>query len=208
MKSNLKLIVATILLLAYQSGKAQNCLVKFESDAGPDIDACSGGQVNLSGIIGGEASHGVWKGGKGIFEPSRTSLEAHYFPADDEKGVVVLTLEAFNPKYPACVPVASKTKLTMHKEPHVTAGESQRIQAGMPVALKGTLTGDARQLIWTSSGSGTFNNVHEMNAVYTPSKIDIKNGGCSLTLVAEAFTGCPSDSASISISISGNNQSK
>lgn len=204
MKRNRITMIAVFMLLVNQYGRAQNCLAKFESDAGPDIEACSGGQVNLSGIIGGDATRGVWKGGKGIFEPSRTSLEAHYFPADDEKGTVVLTLEAFNPKFPECLPVSSRITLTLHKEPHVTTNESMRAAAGNDVQLQGTLTGDAQRITWTSTGSGTFSDGHLLNAVYTPSKTDIKNGGCSLTLSATPYNGCPPDSASLSLSISGN----
>lgn len=197
------LLVTVLILLAFSTSHAQNCKSKFESSAGPDIDVCAGGQVNLNGIIGGDASKGIWKGGKGIFEPSRNSTEVHYFPAEDEKGNVVLTLEAFNPKFPDCVPARSNITLTLHREPHVTAGENLRIQPGSTAQLQGTSTGDAKQLTWKTAGTGTFTNVHQLNALYTPSKTDIKNGGCSLTLVAEPFPGCPPDNASISLSIAG-----
>lgn len=200
--------MAAILLFLLSSSHAQNCTVKFESNAGPDIDVCSGGQVNLNGSIGGSASKCEWKGGKGIFEPGRNSAEVHYFPAEDEKGKVVLTLEAFNPKFRDCVPARSNIVLTLHSEPHVTAGENLRIQPGSVAQLQGTITGDAKQLTWKTAGTGTFTNVHQLNAVYTPSKTDIKNGGCSLTLTAEPFPGCPPDNASITLSIVGSAQNR
>ena len=188
-----------VFLFFTADGLAQNCPVTFESNAGPDIDVCRGGQVNLYGTIGGSASQGEWKGGKGTFNPNRTSLETSYTPADDETGVIELTLEAFNPRYKTCAPVRSTIKLRMHTEPHISAGGDRRIAIGNRVMLGADLKGDAQGVTWKSSGSGTFSDANSLVAEYFPSKEDLESRNITLTIAAEPWPGCMPDSAQVTI---------
>ena len=199
-KANPEIIAATFLLFGFGvCAYAQNCTVTFEAYAGPDIDVCKGGQVNLNGVIGGSASRCEWKGGMGTFEPDRTTLEAHYTPAENEKDTVTLTLEGFNPRYKQCAPAQSKINLRIHREPHISAGGNKRVADDSKVMLHSELAGDAMLLTWKTDGSGTFSDANKADAVYQPSKVDLENRKVQLTIVAEPWPGCPPDSAEVGV---------
>jgi hypothetical protein len=190
--------IITALLFAFNISNAQDCSKNFEVDAGPSIDVCADGQVNLYGSFGGDATKVRWTGGLGKFEPNRESAEVHYFPAEGEKEVV-LTLEAYNPNLPQCKPATSKVTISVHKEPHVNAGSDKQTFTGEPVKLNGSLEGDVVATSWSSGGNGTFADVHQLNTIYSPSKQDIADGKSMITLYAEPFPGCPPDSSTINI---------
>jgi len=48
--------------------------------------------------------------------------------------------------------------------------------------LSGSRGGSATSSTWTTSGTGTFNDVTIVNAVYTPSAADITAGTVTLTI--------------------------
>src|SRR5438094_330962 len=106
-KRKIKIIISTIfmlMILCLQS-RAQDCKGHFEVNAGPDIDVCEGGTVQLHGIIGGDATKAAWRGGKGTFTPGRFSVETEYTPSEEEKSSgLVLTLVASNPDMKDCPP--------------------------------------------------------------------------------------------------------
>lgn len=187
-----------IFFFFYINAKSQDCNSKFEANAGPDIDVCEDGQVNLDGMIGGEATNVHWKGGAGIFTPNRETLQAHYVPAPEEFGKdIVLTLEANNPSL-KCPSVTSTTLIRVNSQPEVNAGGDQEICKNEKVLLKGTVKGRAKSLSWKTNGSGKFDNSTNANANYTPSENDIAQGVLTLELTAEPFGYCnPSTDAMI-----------
>ncbi len=63
------------------------------------------------------------------------------------------------------------------------AGNDVTICEGVSVTLNGAITG-APSSLWTTSGSGTFNNPNILKPIYTPSAADIANGTVTLTLKA------------------------
>lgn len=188
---------------AQDSTRVASCSHKFVVDAGPEINVCENGSVQLSGIIGGEASRGTWIGGKGKFEPNRKTLTAEYSPDSTEFGTtVVLTLVGDNPNYPECPKVRSLTRININLQPKVSAGENQRVCQGSMVKLKGKLLeGKAKQLLWSTSGTGLFSDVTKADATYTPSDADAGIGAVRLTLKAIPFGVCLPDSGAIAITI-------
>jgi hypothetical protein len=55
---------------------------------------------------------------------------------------------------------------------------------------------------WTSSGTGTFNNANEINAIYTPSAADIASGSVVITLTTNDPTGpCPAVNDAMTLTI-------
>src|SRR5258706_7955581 len=101
-KLNTTIIFCTggmLLVMLSPHVKSQDCKTHYEANAGPDINVCEGGTVQLNGTFGGDATEATWHGGKGIFLPGRNSAETEYTPAAEETGKnVVLTLMADNPK--------------------------------------------------------------------------------------------------------------
>lgn len=68
-------------------------------DAGANILACTNdATVNLSGVISGATTTGVWTGGAGTFTPGDTDLNASYTPTAGEisAGTIFLTLTSTN----------------------------------------------------------------------------------------------------------------
>lgn len=74
---------------------------------------------------------------------------------------------------------------TINALPVVNAGSDQSICAGQTATLNGSITGGASTGIWTTSGSGSFNNSSLLNATYTPSSLDIAAGIVTLTLTSD-----------------------
>jgi hypothetical protein len=172
-------------------------------DAGPDIDVCQGGSVGLNGNIGGNSARGFWQGGKGQFDPNRKSLQVEYTPDSSEYGKeVVLSLVADNPNYPECPKKSDDVILRVNKEVKADAGANQKICPGEKVHVHGKmLKGAAQRTEWVTTGTGTFDDVTKLDAVYTPSKQDASKQGCSIRLVAYPFGVCLPDSDAFALTI-------
>ncbi len=64
------------------------------------------------------------------------------------------------------------------------AGTDFTTCANVPATLAGSVTGGSTTGIWASSGSGTFDDATNFNAVYTPSFSDLSAGSVTLTLTS------------------------
>ncbi len=76
------------------------------------------------------------------------------------------------------------SSVTVTLNPTVATGGNQTICAGSStVGLGGIVGGTATGGYWTSSGTGTFSpDTNALNAIYTPSPLDVANGSVTLTL--------------------------
>jgi len=152
-------------------------------DAGIDQTICAGTTATMNGNVGGGATSGSWTtSGTGTFNNSN-SLTAIYTPstADITAGTVTITLTTNDPAGP-CIAVSNTMILTINQAATVNAGVDQAICAGSTATMSGTFGGSATSATWSSSGSGSFSNSSLLNAVYTPSAMDITNGTVTLTL--------------------------
>lgn len=154
-------------------------------DAGPDQLICEGENVNLTGSVSGIAINPMWSTtGGGLFDDP-SSLNAVYFPdvTDIAAGQVQLILNTDDPDGPGGCPVGTDTvEVIINLVPIVDAGPDQAIPAGNTVNLAGTIGGGATSAIWSSNGSGIFDDVTSLTAVYTPSAADILSGSVILIL--------------------------
>ncbi|HET6244456.1 MAG TPA: PKD domain-containing protein, partial [Bacteroidia bacterium] len=160
---------------------------------------CEGDQIQLSGIFGGTASALNWSGGTGDFTPNSTNPTVTYTPslADIISGSVTIYLTSDNPPGPCDVALDSLT-ITINPVPTADAGIPQTICEGETVNLSGTIGGSATGGEWSSLG-GTYSSTSDLNAVYTPSIVDVSNGFVSITLTT---TGpCPSATDNVLITI-------
>ncbi len=196
----LKVVFAVGLLLLFFSKTNAQC--NFEVNAGPGIDVCNGGQVNMFGKIGGDATTAFWRGGKGTFTPDRNALEVHYTPDPGETGTTVfLMLIASNPAMPNCQPQRDEIKIVVNEEVHANAGGNKSTCTADPVQMNGTVKGHAKQNIWLTNGNGKFDNPYHADALYYPSEADIKTGALSLEFVAVPFGVCDNDTDRIILTI-------
>lgn len=155
------------------------------SDAGSDQTICEGSDVVLAGSVSGVATNPVWTSlGGGTFDDP-TNLGATYFPdpSDVNAGSVQLVLSSDDPDGPGGCPAASDTvEVTINSLPTVDAGPDQAVPAGNTITLSGILGGGATGGIWSTNGSGVFDDITSLNAVYTPSAADILSGNVILIL--------------------------
>jgi hypothetical protein len=163
-------------------------------NAGTDAVICSGSTYTLSGILGGIATSSTWSSsGMGIFDDAN-SLTAFYTPstADITAGTVTLTLTTNDPAG-VCPSVNDAMALTINGAATVNAGADAVICSGSTYTQSGIRGGSANSSNWSTSGSGFFNDVSSLTAVYTPSPADITVGSVTLRLTTNDPAGpCPS----------------
>ncbi len=84
-----------------------------------------------------------------------------------------------------CQSLANTVVLTVNQAATATAGANATICAGSTYTLSGAIGGSAGSSLWTTSGSGGFNNASLLAAIYTPSAGDITAGTVTLTLTTD-----------------------
>ena len=121
-----------------------------------------------------------------------TSPFPTYTPSslDLENGQVILTVQATNQ---ACSTVADSSILVLFEDlPRVNAGpgdtsfmtpgieqiapETDQVCEGNTYQLSGAVEGGNNLYVWSTSGTGSFNNPNSTDPIYTPSAQDIANG--------------------------------
>ncbi|MBK9765121.1 MAG: gliding motility-associated C-terminal domain-containing protein [Flavobacteriales bacterium] len=154
-------------------------------NAGADVITCSNQlQVPLSGTVEGGATTGLWStSGTGSFSPSASTLNAAYIASslDSLSGTVDITLISTNNGL--CTMVSDVMTITILPNAIADAGDDQVVCATTnTVQLIGTITGNATQGQWTTTGAGSFApNATDANAVYQFDASDAAMGTLTFT---------------------------
>lgn len=82
----------------------------------------------------------------------------------------------------------------------VVAGPDQTVPSNQPVVVSGTVTGTS-QVLWTSSGTGTFTNAAASSTSYNPSTSDFVAGQVTLTLIATPAAGSTCSGVSSALTV-------
>lgn len=139
-------------------------------EAGEDLAVCEGGQVQLSGDIGGSAIAGEWSASVagGIFIPNNQSLDAVFTPPAGV-GEIILSLKTNDPAGP-CEATTDLVKLLVDAAALVDAGLPQTVCKGDTIQLDGKIGGSASTVIWTSNldGGEFFPSAAAPDAKYLP----------------------------------------
>lgn len=172
-------------------------------DAGGPYTSCANNsQVLLAGSVT-VAGGGRWSStGTGTFAPNDSSLNATYTPsaADITAGSVDITLTSI--QNGGCNPVDQTVTLTISAAPVVDAGSPATVCANnADVVLSGSVTGPTTTGEWSTSGDGTFSNITDLNATYTPGTNDISNGSVTLTLESTNNGSCNPVTSDVIITI-------
>ncbi|MBL4664991.1 MAG: gliding motility-associated C-terminal domain-containing protein [Nitrospinaceae bacterium] len=170
--------------------------------SGGPATICEGSSYRLSGSFGGGASSITWAGGDGLFDDN-TLPAATYSPGplDIGAGSVILTITSDDPAGP-CPFVSATMTLTINAAPTVGAGGDATICAGTTHTLSGTMGGSTSSITWSSSGTGSFDDVNLLGATYTPSDADTAAPGIiTLTITSNDPDGAPGPCTAVAASM-------
>ncbi|MBT6440210.1 MAG: PKD domain-containing protein, partial [Flavobacteriales bacterium] len=165
------------------------------AEAGPGQTKCGNNAITtMAGASISVASTAIWtSGGTGTFNDA-TDLNAVYtpgLPADTLAGSVVLTLSTTdNGNCPAGTDFMT---ITLTDAPTVVAGGNQSVCGDIAnVTMTGASFTGASTAVWTSSGTGTFDDDNSLTAVYTGTSADTSAGVVTLTLTTLPYGSCAS----------------
>ncbi len=154
------------------------------SNAGIDQTICAGNNVSLSATTNATGGSKIWtSSGTGFFD-NNAILTPNYFPstADIQNGSVTFTFTTSNPSF-VCDNSSDNVLVNINQLPGVDAGVDFTVcESSNSVGLNGSLSGSASSGTWSTQGTGTFNNINSLNAVYTPSVADKAVGFVNLFL--------------------------
>jgi len=172
------------------------------ADAGVDITICEGSQAALSTAVATNATAILWTtSGTGLFS-SATVQNPVYTPSASDilNGSVILTMTVSSAA--PCAGHADQMTLIINKQAIINAGVDATICQGSDYTLTTSTAQNATSLLWTTSGTGTFDDATLLHPVYTPSAADITAGSVTLTLTAQSAAPCNSATDAMVLSIS------
>lgn len=137
----------------------------------------------LSVTIGGSASSVQWStNGSGNFG-NPMALNTNYIlsSADSLAGTVSISVTTDNPTN-ACPAVSDQLTVTYNPDAIANAGSDVPICVGSNFNLYGNIIGYPALPLWSTSGSGSFNNPASINPIYSASPADLLAGSIKLFL--------------------------
>lgn len=145
------------------------------------------------------ANSEVWtSSGTGTFSPSGDSLNPIYNPSTDDltSGSVTLTLTV-NSIAPCIIPVSNSFVLSFQKLPVADAGPTlTECDTPFHITSATATLSTISSLVWSTSGTGTFDYTNVIDPIYTPSAFDVLNSPITLTLTGNAIAPCTANSVS------------
>ncbi|MCW5899815.1 MAG: gliding motility-associated C-terminal domain-containing protein [Flavobacteriales bacterium] len=172
-------------------------------NAGPDVTTCvSELNVLINGTVGGASSTGVWSTmGTGTFVNPASALSNIYQASAQDSLLTQVSLVLTATNTGACAPASDTLHISILPFGTVNAGPDLSFCANNAVVqLNGSLSGDATQIQWTTSGTGSFfpsNTV--LTPTYIPSAVDTAIG--ELTLTLSAVNSCNSASDAMQLTL-------
>lgn len=162
--------------------------------AGINATICAGETHQLDGMASHYTALAWTTTGTGTFN-NPAILNPIYTPseADIQAGSVSLKLTVTG----NTSTVQSTKVLTINPLAIAFAGENGFVCAGLDYAVTLAEASNYSSLLWTSTGSGTFDDAAILNPVYTPSTEDLAAGQVILKLVAYGIGSCVADTSSV-----------
>ncbi|TSA23478.1 MAG: T9SS C-terminal target domain-containing protein [Bacteroidetes bacterium] len=154
---------------------------KLAATAGPDGTVCAGTSYQIqSAAIAFDSVRWITSGTGTFDDPTRYNPVYAPSPEDIAAGSVVLTITAYGE---AGSTVTDEMILTIETPPQAYAGpDASGCSAGY--TLSGATASAYGELMWTSTGDGTFSDVHLLTPTYFPGEQDVAAGSVELQLIA------------------------
>lgn len=119
--------------------------------------------------------------GSGIFSASRFDTVTTYIPSEQDKEAGLIVVSALTTGNGTCQAITESITITLTPIPTIDAGISQIVcETTENVSVKGSIK-VANQGIWSTSGTGAFNDPISKQTNYQPSTTDTDNGMVILT---------------------------
>jgi gliding motility-associated-like protein len=172
------------------------------AEAGADATVSEGSEYLLSAATVVNSTSQEWTtSGTGTFN-NASLINPIYTPSinDIEAGSVKLKLTAKGTS--PCGEASDFVNLTFSLKLTVYAGENAALCGGSSYKLSTASVANAGQIVWSTSGTGTFDNKNLVDATYTPSAADLESGQVILTITGfyQTTNGSVSDSMILSFS--------
>ncbi len=169
------------------------------ANAGVDQMVCEGEVVQLMAVSSGAAVGGTWSGGNGTFDDV-TNPNANYTPATNEmNSTIELIWTSDDPDGP-CTAASDTVLIMIGDAANANAGSDQTLCEGDMVFLEAIVGGGAMGGTW-SGGNGTFSDVNDVKAIYTPTPSEV-NTTITLTWTTDDPPGpCTASSDEVLITI-------
>jgi gliding motility-associated-like protein len=160
------------------------------ASAGIDLSTCESSPVTLSASSVQNYTSFLWtSSGNGTFNDPAI-LHPVYTPGTEDilNGSVTLTLTTTAAE--PCQDYSDSLALTITRQATVNAGEDYILCEGQQYMLNDASALNYSSLTWSTSGTGSFNDLSVLNALYTPGNADILNGHVLLILFATSQSPC------------------
>ncbi|KAF0195559.1 MAG: hypothetical protein FD166_2886, partial [Bacteroidetes bacterium] len=170
--------------------------------AGVDATICEGSTYTISDATATNAASVLWTTtGTGVFN-NPTSVNPTYIPSQNDilDGFVTLTMYA-NAASP-CPTASDEMVLSISRRAVVYAGADATICEGSVYPISGATQTFATDILWTTTGTGSFDDPTSLNPVYTPGVEDISSGSVTLTITGESTSPCSASSDAMILNIS------
>ncbi|UKN02999.1 PKD domain-containing protein [Paracrocinitomix mangrovi] len=168
------------------------------ANAGLDTAVCvSNPSYQLNGAVV-NVTGGVWSGNGGVFTPSAANLTATYFPSLGELNAGSTDLVLTTAATPYCAADTDTITIFYLSTPTIDAGLTIEVCDDTTyIQMDGTVQ-FATNIVWTTTGAGSFNDDSQLDAIYTFSPGEIVAGDSILFMVETFnFSGCPDDQDSV-----------
>ncbi|MFK5855855.1 MAG: T9SS type A sorting domain-containing protein, partial [Bacteroidota bacterium] len=110
-------------------------------------------------------------------------------PTDIENGVTSLLMTVLNGE--ACEAATSEFELLVATVTLANAGADADICSMLTYTLEDAIATDYSEIIWTTTGDGSFDDATSVNPTYSPGENDKETKEVTLTLTATSETICP-----------------
>jgi len=160
--------------------------------AGADAMLCEGEPFYLADATTENLEIFQWTvvNGYGIFSDP-TALNPVYYPSahDYLAGCITLLVEGWG-TFPCDVWISDSLQLCFQPPPVAGAGADAWIPEGDSFIILDAYAAHYSEIIWSTSGDGTFSNLHSINTSYEPGLQDIGNQYVMLQLTAMPVSPC------------------